>query len=70
MRPLQGSPQAAELKFLTKWGARLRAHVQMEERELFPYIECSLDPAALDEIGPPSSRASTIRTLLRSCAVS
>jgi hemerythrin-like domain-containing protein len=32
-------------------GARLRAHVQLEERDLFPYLEESLDPASLDEIG-------------------
>lgn len=32
-------------------GARLRAHVRLEERELFPYIEESLDPASLEEIG-------------------
>jgi hemerythrin-like domain-containing protein len=32
-------------------GARLRAHVQMEERELFPYLERSLDPAALGRLG-------------------
>jgi hemerythrin-like domain-containing protein len=32
-------------------GARLRAHVQLEERELFPYIEEALAPAALDAIG-------------------
>lgn len=32
-------------------GARLRAHVQLEERELFPYLEESLDPASLEGIG-------------------
>lgn len=32
-------------------GARLRAHVQLEERELFPCLEESLDPAALERIG-------------------
>jgi len=32
-------------------GARLRAHVQMEERELFPYLESSLDGGALERIG-------------------
>jgi hemerythrin-like domain-containing protein len=32
-------------------GACLRAHVQMEERELFPYLERSLDVATLDRIG-------------------
>lgn len=32
-------------------GARLRAHVQLEERELFPYLEESLDAASLERIG-------------------
>jgi hemerythrin-like domain-containing protein len=32
-------------------GTRLRAHVQLEERELFPYLERSLDPDTLDRIG-------------------
>lgn len=32
-------------------GARLRAHVQLEERKLFPYLEESLDPATLAQIG-------------------
>ena len=32
-------------------GTRLRAHVQLEERELFPYLEQSLDPDTLARIG-------------------
>ena len=32
-------------------GVRLRAHVQFEERELFPYLEQSLEPRALEAIG-------------------
>lgn len=32
-------------------GARLRAHVQMEERELFPHLEQSLDGEELKRIG-------------------
>lgn len=32
-------------------GARLRAHVQFEERELFPYLEEALDSAVLARIG-------------------
>ncbi len=32
-------------------GARLRAHVQLEERELFPYLEEALDSASLERIG-------------------
>lgn len=45
---LPGTPSAEELHAL---GARLRAHVQLEERELFPYLEDSLDVATLDRIG-------------------
>ncbi len=41
-------PDAASLRVI---GQRLRDHVQMEERELFPYLEESLSAAALDEIG-------------------
>lgn len=40
---------SAELVHLL--GARLRAHVQLEERELFPYLEEALDSAALEQIG-------------------
>ena len=36
---------------LTRVGTRLRGHVQLEERELFPYLEDSLDPAILERIG-------------------
>ena len=32
-------------------GVRLRTHVQLEERELFPYLEESLDPASLKQLG-------------------
>jgi hemerythrin-like domain-containing protein len=32
-------------------GARLRAHVQLEERELFPFLEHALDPATLEQLG-------------------
>lgn len=32
-------------------GARLRAHVKLEERELFSYLERSLDRDTLDRIG-------------------
>jgi hemerythrin-like domain-containing protein len=56
MRQLQDPQQAAELEFLHEVGARLRAHVQMEERKLFPYIERSLDPAALEQIGAKLTR--------------
>lgn len=36
---------------LARVGARLRAHVQLEERRLFPCLEDSLDPAVLERIG-------------------
>lgn len=36
---------------LRSLGARLRAHVQLEERELFPYLEESLDSTTLEQIG-------------------
>jgi hemerythrin-like domain-containing protein len=36
---------------LHELGARLRAHVQLEERELFPYLERSLDEATLARVG-------------------
>jgi len=51
LRRLQDSPQAASVEFLHALGARLRTHVQMEERELFPYLEDSLDSATLEQIG-------------------
>lgn len=40
-----------DLDFLHAVGRRLRDHVRMEERELFPYLEESLDTAALAELG-------------------
>jgi hemerythrin-like domain-containing protein len=39
------------VELTTSLGTRLRAHVQLEERELFPYIEQSLDAASLDRLG-------------------
>jgi hypothetical protein len=45
---LRGEPTVALLAGI---GARLRAHVQLEERKLFPCLEGSLDPAALERIG-------------------
>jgi len=45
------SDAAWDLEFLHAVGARLRDHVRMEERELFPYLERTLDAATLDEIG-------------------
>lgn len=39
-------------------GGRLRAHVQLEERELFPYLEQSLDVTTLERIGADLEAAS------------
>lgn len=49
-RELSARPEAS-VASLTQVGARLRAHVQLEERELFPCLEVSLDTAILDRIG-------------------
>jgi hypothetical protein len=40
-----------DVEFMRTTGARLREHIRMEERELFPRLEHSLDPVTLDEIG-------------------
>jgi hypothetical protein len=48
---LRRAHEPPDLEFLHDVGARLRDHVRMEERELFPYLERTLDPAALEEIG-------------------
>lgn len=48
IRLARARPGAEQLRSL---GARLRAHVQLEERELFPYLEESLDSATLERIG-------------------
>lgn len=48
---LRADPKRAELSRVRDIGTLLRAHVQMEERELFPYLEASLSPEALDELG-------------------
>jgi hemerythrin-like domain-containing protein len=51
LRRLQASPAAGTVSFLHEVGERLRAHVRMEEQELFPYLEQSLDERALATIG-------------------
>lgn len=51
MRRLRAASVEPTAVFAEEVGARLRAHVQMEERELFPHLERTLDPAALDEVG-------------------
>lgn len=48
LRLARTDPSAEQLHSL---GARLRAHVQLEERELFPYLEQSLDATTLERIG-------------------
>jgi ketosteroid isomerase-like protein len=51
LRRLRASPAAGTVSFLHKLGERLRAHVRMEEQELFPYLEETLDERALAAIG-------------------
>jgi hemerythrin-like domain-containing protein len=51
MRRLAGGDRAPDGEFLHTVGQRLRAHVQMEERELFPYLEELLSEAALEQLG-------------------
>jgi hemerythrin-like domain-containing protein len=48
---LQGGEPPATVPVLHELGARLRAHVLLEERELFPYLERTLDDAALADLG-------------------
>ncbi len=51
LRRLRQSENEPEDQYLHELGSRLRAHVQMEERELFPYLEELLSESALQEIG-------------------
>lgn len=51
MQHLRDDDASPEVPFLHQVGDRLRAHVRMEENELFPYLESSLDRTALDQIG-------------------
>ncbi len=39
------------IDYLRALGARLRSHVQLEERELFPRLETALDEASLAQLG-------------------
>ena len=48
---MRGAQPAADLNTVHEVGQRLRAHVRMEERELFPYIERKLSPEALERLG-------------------
>jgi hemerythrin-like domain-containing protein len=48
---LRRADASRDLGFVHEVGARLRAHVRVEEREFFPYLEKTLDPATLEQIG-------------------
>ena len=50
-RQLKRGRLQPSLEVVHSIGARLRAHVQLEERELFSYLERSLDCDTLDRIG-------------------
>jgi hypothetical protein len=49
-RRLRAAASHPSLDLLHELGGRLRKHVRMEETELFPYLEDSLEPSALQEI--------------------
>lgn len=48
---LRSDAQAPEPSLLHEIGRRLRAHVMLEERELFPYLEQSLSADDLSALG-------------------
>jgi predicted enzyme related to lactoylglutathione lyase/hemerythrin-like domain-containing protein len=48
---MQSGRAAPSVEWLHEVGSRLRAHVQMEEQELFPYLEETLDPDELSRLG-------------------
>jgi hemerythrin-like domain-containing protein len=48
---LRDPPAPVSADYLHQLGHRLRAHVQMEERELFPHLEQTLDPDTLKVLG-------------------
>ena len=50
-REIETSGERPSVTTLTQIGTRLRAHVQLEERELFPYLEDSLTPILLEQLG-------------------
>lgn len=56
LRRLQDARTTPSVGELHDIGRRLRAHVQLEEREVFPYIEGALDPAALERLGATLAR--------------
>jgi hypothetical protein len=51
LRRLDSPHSAPDAQSLRPIGLRLRDHVQMEERELFPYLEGALSAATLDQVG-------------------
>lgn len=51
LRRLREPAAAVDVGSLQSIGGRLRDHVRMEERELFPYLEGSLSEGALEDIG-------------------
>ncbi len=48
LRRADVAPDAASLRLI---GQRLREHIEMEERRLFPYLEGLLNASALEQIG-------------------
>lgn len=51
MRALAQRLAPDDVAGLAELGALLHDHVRFEERELFPYLEEHLDPAALEDLG-------------------
>jgi hemerythrin-like domain-containing protein len=51
MRRLSGRARGIDVEDVREIGTRLRAHVQMEEQELFPYLERCLPEAELARVG-------------------
>ncbi len=54
---LRPAPDEPDIDLLRSLGARLRSHVQLEERELFPRLEISLDGASLAQLGARIARS-------------
>jgi len=50
LRELREGIGVSDVTYLHGIGDRLRAHIRMEERELFPRLEESLDQSALEHI--------------------
>jgi hemerythrin-like domain-containing protein len=50
----------ADVGWLNDLGERLAAHVRLEEDELFPLIERTLEPGALAELGAELERAERV----------